>query len=919
MPFMNVKAVSQGVKKITKKENTGIPINVKSINNQQIHHGNFYKIELDDQVTLCLNANMPINKGAEYKKTRDISLNGWANILWVKAYIYAVNNKNDDIARAAAQIVAWQRGVWPEVPTYDDANQEYMHEVYRNTELYKAFYQGLSKFRYKSSTLDQEAYKQLVNILNTEIPSGATFGVWTDVKNPGNQQVIAFGDIKQPETQQKETCKLKRINRLSSCYGTYGTYGYAFETTEGDCLPGFNKMKNNVYSLLGKKELDVGTYCRMYCTKQFQETLPANIATVINVGRYIVWPNNNINNNRYKANANLSEYPMALAIEKECYLSADLDKLTQDYTTVLYNYNRYISSIRDIYNNYANHSRTCSWYQSDYNTKNSDATKYCATVGPDPGAHNEPYTCCSAPAPKDKKGNIIGPCPTTKCDHWVDNPGRAEWRARNNECNRLRGKANDAANKLNSCNNIQNYVNAVANVVNDFNNCVSYNASFNLDFSAPGINASYDDDEYGTTMQLKESKIVRSCSGCYSSIGRLYVDKNNVEINLATNGSLKNKTIAIGNRQIIASSLKYYDLYDGYYYYVNKNNNKSVSSKSGLTNYSIIGFSNMPVSYKATPRRTYNLRINVPMLTGMASDFSSMAASNNYVCNYNVTKTTSSSCICPEGTRHAGESLDCVSKDNSGTCLDNQEQYCNSMFSLPHDCTTNTSLTCPNDSSMDLTSCVNAGKTYSWCVTNICNKYKDPTPNSPRVQRWMCPSGTNAGMDLSSCVMPMIAKGYNETDAYAYCRDITCPYNGIKIIYRLIDLSNPFPSKDADSVVTQRDLSKGMFNDTLKGRYPGSNWNSTKVVKNRILLNRSVDGDKVYNQKPLYEFTLNSSNIKAIRNYNKSQRDSYADFNLNCLKDNTACVSSFIRSSISGITGGACRNVTINSFYTCNK
>ena len=606
---------------------------------------------------------------------------------------------------------------------------------------------------------------------------------------------------------------------------------------------------------------------------------------------------------------------MALAIEKECYLSVDAKVLGTDYTTALNNYNNYINSIRGIYNNYASNGRTCTWYQNDYNSKNAAASNYCATVGPDPGCHDERVEkLCGR---KEKNGSITTwDCSYNTC---VDNPGRDEWRARSNECNRLRGIADDAQSKLNQCNDIQNYVNAVVNIVNDFNSCINYKASFNMDFKAPGASASYNDDEYGTTMMLKESKKVTTCDGCTSGIGGISVNKDNVEKNLISNKTLPNKITAINNREIIGTTLKYYDLTDGHYYFVNKDTNKSVNSNSGLKNYSIIGFSNMPISYSANPKKNYDLSITIPTLTGMASDFASLAASNNYVCHYKVTKTTPGTCICPEGTKHAGESLDCLSRNNDGTCLDNQEEYCNSDANIPHDCT-NTDLTCPNDPTMDLSSCVNAGKTYNWCVNNFCDGGGiNPGGGGNGNRGWVCPAGTNEGMDLSSCVIPMMIKGYSERDAYEYCKDVTCPYKGIKIIYRVIDLTNPFPSKDADSIVTQRDLRAGMFNDTLKGRYPGSNWNSTKVVKSRILNNRNVDGDKVYDKKPLYEFTLNTERIRAIRNYNRSQKDSYADFKLDCLNDNSACISSFVHSELSGLTGGTCRNITKNSFYSCQN
>ena len=950
IPFVKVDAENKEtkvIKEITKKQvHSQFKIKFDGANNQEIHHGSLYEIELDNTVALCLDPNKPINYRAKYKMVGKIMNDGsQSSTLLIKAYLYALSNPSvsgyEGIRRrAAAQIVAWQWGNAEYTAGFDPNelaiiqkagnisldsnyymiyNEDNFKKKYPKGTLERSFYDGLEKTL--STTPVNDAAKHFLKafyslnekkkILETEIPSDLEYlGIWQDINTPKNQRVLALPDEDAEEKLAQENCKQVTFNALMPCYGD-GSYtlGSVYQTTVGQCLPGYNRKQNNAYSTLGKKELDVGTYCRMYCNKHFYENLPGNISKTVNVGRYIVWPNNNINNNRYKVNANLSEYPMSLAIEKSCYLSPDAGKLGEDYTMVLANYNNYIRSISSIYNRYRADGRVCTWFQNDYNTKKADADYKCSIVGTDPGCtnHHHSETCSN------DGGKTVFDCSYTTCD---DNPGRAEYYARRDACNSARDAESEALTKLNQCNNIQNYVNAVVNVVNDFNNCVTYNASFNLNFSAPGASASYDDDEYGTSMQLKETKTVKTCDGCNSGLRRIFVDKNNVEVNLITNKTLTNTVKAINGRKISAKTLKYYDLTDGHYLYVNKDNNKSVNSNSGLKNYSVIGFSNMPISYKANPKKNYNLKISIPTLTGMASDFAALVSSNNYVCHYKVTKTTTSSCVCPEGTKHAGESLDCLSKNNDGTCVELQEQYCNSDQEIPHNCTEN-DLTCPNDPTMNLSSCVNAGKTYSWCVNNFCNSnYGGDKPGN---QKWVCPAGTNEGMDLSSCVIPMIIKGYSEKDAYNYCKDVTCPYGGIKIIYRVIDLTNPFPSKDADSIVTQRDLRVGMFNDELRGRYPGSNWNSTTVVKNRILNNRNVDGDKVYNKKPLYEFRLNSSMIRAIRDYNKKQRDSYADFSLNCLDGRSACVSSFVHSSISGITGGTCRNVTKNSFYTCHN
>lgn len=126
------------------------------------------------------------------------------------------------------------------------------------------------------------------------------------------------------------------------------------------------------------------------------------------------------------------------------------------------------------------------------------------------------------------------------------------------------------------------------------------------------------------------------------------------------------------------------------------------------------------------------------------------------------------------------------------------------------------------------------------------------------------------------------------------CKDMNgeCPLGGNRIIYRPIDLFNPFPGQ------------------TNYGRATGANWcswntktgkitcnNGNPIVTREILNNRKTDNDKVYDKKPLYTFELDASSIQKIRNYNKKQRrngEDYDDFTLNCTNPNK-CFSTFFR------------------------
>ena len=117
----------------------------------------------------------------------------------------------------------------------------------------------------------------------------------------------------------------------------------------------------------------------------------------------------------------------------------------------------------------------------------------------------------------------------------------------------------------------------------------------------------------------------------------------------------------------------------------------------------------------------------------------------------------------------------------------------------------------------------------------------------------------------------------------------------INLIYRPIDLSNPFPG----------------INGT--GRETGSNWcndgdcsNDNGFVEYFILKNRGEDTDDVYNIEPMYSFTLTPSIIREIRNYNKENTyTSYtgklgdASYNYECydnegIYSGKACVSGYL-------------------------
>ena len=135
-----------------------------------------------------------------------------------------------------------------------------------------------------------------------------------------------------------------------------------------------------------------------------------------------------------------------------------------------------------------------------------------------------------------------------------------------------------------------------------------------------------------------------------------------------------------------------------------------------------------------------------------------------------------------------------------------------------------------------------------------------------------------------------------------------CPYpGGLDIIYRTIDLSDPFPGQDAKNRDTGWNWCS--YNVTTEKVSCAGLGSGNPVVYQNILNNRGVTSEAVYNKTPMYEFDLTPDTIKSIRSYNDSHR--YSDWTLKCSeKDNgdKVCWSAFLRNNSS---------VDIKSNSTC--
>ena len=183
--------------------------------------------------------------------------------------------------------------------------------------------------------------------------------------------------------------------------------------------------------------------------------------------------------------------------------------------------------------------------------------------------------------------------------------------------------------------------------------------------------------------------------------------------------------------------------------------------------------------------------------------------------------------------------------------------------------------------------------------------------------------------------------------------DGICPTSGgNKLIYRTIDLKNPFTGQDTNK--QGRNTGSNWCSYTIKtGTLDCSNLNdgvnsNTKKTssseKNKIVLkhiknNAGAVEDDVYNQTPQYSITLDSQTIDNIRNYNENQQKSggYDDFTLSCynassdqirtnLRSNgiyttNVCRSEFLRNNniFSRSISGVCSNGGYDNLLTCSE
>ena len=735
----------------------------------------------------------------------------------------------------------------------------------------------------------------------------------------------------------------------------------------------------NVHRIYGEVENVAGLskYCKIYCTESATATLPGGFANALISGTRLVWPTSANTKNTLQGNI----YPLKFSGTKTCHIAIEDpnspgDGCTytplEDYAKV-YNVANRLYAARDldgtIYENVR--VRSGDYYVGIANKSKQTVDTYCGDLGNEVnlgvasyytakstgyyniysgGANNlrndlkskaESYqscdndkTChynyCCVSSHRECHTSVNGKrtC-TTVCDKedYASKCGTSS--EYNNRKSRYESSKNNYVNTVtNSINNCKTYItnfNASRNIQNEISKCFNYetvgctsssSTCSIYDFTA-GATLNFNDTEYSYSNSTKQVNSVKyNCKNCTVSSKMKNINSIKTFSDLNTNKKMSNDINSLKNRAIVVSTNEVSFEMSSPYRYVNKRTGKATTSPSEYT--IDIGYNFLPLSYDNKTGTKYKIGLSNIYLGDTSGGTARFHDISDYVCHYEVKGTGSNDdeCVCPAGTMHEGIDLfNTIKNDPNGmTCTDAQLKYCDDSGKKDEDFPQDDKEDkyCPNDMSKKITACLNNGYPYNYCVNLICedgkldSSYKCKNTN-----------GVSGAMDITSCVYTKVLQGLTVNQAIDECDALICPISGgIKIIYRTISLENPFPGKNIAKQVSG-------FNQDVKGRYPGSNWNSLTLVQNEILNNRKVSGSDVYKKEPLYTFVLNSDTIKAIRKYNDTRKAAggYADFTLNCKnKNSTACVSSFVHDRTYGLTSGTCENATSkNNFYICNE
>ena len=920
---------------------------------------NFFEFSIGGHVALCMNPGKHLQRDKEYVIE---SIEPISNIWEQKAYAYAnaTENVNRLAARLAAQTIVWYIEQFGDNVNESDlknavcsaygsakgecagvvsASCDTEFEKIKNTTNLIPIY----SWRRKDGATDQQRLISQVDInslkkyISDTFGAGAAGSISTDVQATLKEIIAKIPGNEVEETKYicEDKCSLTVDSNPADCgenFKSTATAGRVAQTATGaHCAEKFDPTNEVTKDgqLEGNLHNSLKNFYQIHCLLELTQQYPGNVSSSIATGGYLVWPNNGINEKINKAGLPL--YPLSLTYSKKCKMDILSDDITTDDGT---KYNGLKTSFATVYKDMSDQYNTTDEDKkagvTDFATNRDD--KCSVSLGnknskwDDYDKASKAYTACV----ETEKGKCVtceasdSECLTRaeNCQKDAQDPKK---KCQNEYAEKEKAETafHKAETQYNACIDFKNAYNNVTKFVKKWKDIVSISNNFNnisvSDFGA-NIDFTYGFESIYGTYHLQKianstTDIVVSNRSSQSTLSDDPLDNGSLRQNYVTNfnSDVERLKSEISEKTAEVSKTIKYDLNkqsglpSKNTAYVKKNNIKSISNVQNISNYTNIGFVNLPIPFDADLKE-YELKLTTEITGSGVPQEIKDGITKNYVCHYTVTN-DSSVCRCPDNTKMAGMSLESKLSDET-TCAEAQALYCDEPVPV------RTSYVCPSNtknSGYDLSSCVNSGGTLDSCISKWCNDNPEDIK---------CPESAKATDGMSkqfrNCVIVKLNQGLDLNQAKNAC-NVFCESKGKKIIYRTISLSNPFPSYDSDETVTQSNLKVGMFNDDIKGRYPGMNWNSTTTVKNKILNNRGVDGDKVYTKTPLYTFKLDAKTIQAIRKYNKKHK--YTDFKLECKKGSAAaCISTFVHSSTSGRTGtGTCdKTLTKKTFYTCD-
>lgn len=909
----------------------------------------YFQMSLDGTKAMCVSHGKKANSENKYSYVGPVT-----NIQYKQGYNFYINNSygNSLYSWAIGQIITWH-GV----------NDGMINII-------------ISKDR--TLKTDAERMAKKASVLGS-LNGGGQYYIWKNETIPGGQDMISTLSGCR-ETSEDLTCpkgSMVKSGSLAACSVAKGgieSSGFSNSPTGGD--------RADVHINYGEEMgLSGNEFCRVYCKETGSAVTPGAFGEALQLGSYMIWPTSQSNSNSkfYK-----EAYPLKFTGTLSCKIGVIPDEnmpfaCKRDPVEEYKNYYNYlysnkdsqtlnrISSLRTLellrkqissailespdyeiyhgwchnaYNSYANTTNNEYVYDHAVERLNHFTEEWRKAV-----AYRDkvPSTLPDTTTVTSLEG-VTTTIPTTK-----PNP---EWEARDAKVQEFEKYVihwNSIVEQLEvamkSCANYIYNFEMARHILIAYKACAEYDANESMYGFTSTASFVYRDENNEDIVDIFPENEESSSAGEMNGNHGLIQDqiKTNPKLpfeNLlvqtsSLSGDLSDVVSQIKSREFSITKSQSYML-ETDYSYLNKDKLKYTKSKpEGNANYIKFDKTVIPTSYdnKTGKNDFYYLKLN-NMTFGMAG----FGADDNgngmaYSCPVQFTKTrTPDTCICPEGTANAGKDLTCMIKDSDMTCPDAKIQYCESVsVEIPEECG---GLYCDAPYEyISLGSCINSGGTIESCKNSeVCSSIK--CPNTAGVD--------DAGMDdrLRDCVQVKVNQGLSKTQAIAICEPLVCQYNGKRIIYRTIRLENPFPSYNTYGV--KQNTITGMFNNNVKGRYPGSNWNGVLTVYNKIRNNRSgsiiknessmknsgLIGTGIYQKKePLYRFVLNGTTIQKIRDYNSNR--SYNDFNgrtsegddsMDCkINKSVACVSSFVHNtSLSGLVSGECINATgKNSFYVC--